>query len=72
MITLTPAYGRDYMNKAAALEDFNGDKDFILNDLGHPGDGRYVNKPQLLEDGEAEVKIRFGSLRQVFVVKVEP
>lgn len=28
-ITLTPAYGRDYKSKAAVLDDWEDNKDFI-------------------------------------------
>jgi hypothetical protein len=40
MITLTPAYGRDYKSLAAAKADLLEGKDFVLNDIMSPHDGR--------------------------------
>ena len=71
MITLTPAYGRDYKSKAKALADFYNDKDFVLNDFSNPNDGRLVNRPELVDDGVEEVKLRYDRLLKVFVVKTE-
>lgn len=33
-MTVTPAYGRDYKNQRAALDDWYGGKDFILQPQG--------------------------------------
>ena len=67
---LTPAYGRDYRSKQAVLDDFNADKDFILNDLYDPWDGRPLNRPQIIElKTVTEVTFRYDKLRKVFSVK---
>ena len=42
--TLIPAYGRDYKSKKAVLQDWNDNKDLMVNDMFHPSDGRYINK----------------------------
>lgn len=46
-MTLTPAYGRDYTSGKAARADFEAGKDFVLNQFGHPDDGRLCNKEQI-------------------------
>jgi hypothetical protein len=70
-MTLTPAYGRDYKSKKAVLEDFNSDKDFIINDFTSRWDGKPVNKAQLLEEGVHQVNIRYQRLTKVCVVDVK-
>ncbi len=67
MKTLTPAYGRDYKSKADALAAFRGGKDFIINDISCPWDGKPCSIRDL-EPGE-KVKIRYKGLRNVFVVE---
>ncbi len=62
MITLTPAYGRDYPSAKAAKADYAAEKDFILNDMSSPWDGKPVNRQQL--DGQ-NVTLRFSKLRKV-------
>lgn len=64
MITLTPAYGRDYKSKAAVQVDWDDCKDFIVTSYGHPWDTKPTNKSQL--EGEP-VNIRYGNLRKVMV-----
>jgi hypothetical protein len=72
MITITPAYGRDYRSKAAAQADLDANKDFILSDLMSPWDGRPINRPQLVEQGHRQVNVRFGKGRKVAVLEVRP
>ena len=67
MITLTPAYGRDYKSKRAALEAFEEGYDFIINDITHQYDGKPATKSQLVANGERQVKIRYNKLLRVFV-----
>jgi len=62
MMTLTPAYGRDYKSKEEVLADFDANKDFLIN--GGPESGRYVNKEEL---GGEEVKFRYARQKRVFV-----
>jgi hypothetical protein len=61
MITLTPAYGRDYTSKAKAIADWEAGKDFILNDFESRWNGKPVNISQL----PGKVLIRYGKLRKV-------
>jgi len=64
MMTLTPAYGRDYRTAKDALADYNAGKDFIINDITSRWDGKPVNKKQL--NGDA-VMLRFNDARKVTV-----
>ena len=43
LTTLTPAYGRDYHSATAAKGDFLDGRDFILNDITSPWDGKPCN-----------------------------
>ena len=67
MITLTPAYGRDYKSKAQIIADLEAGKDFILSQYGSPYDGKPVNKAQLMD--QRQVNVRYSGLRKVAVVK---
>jgi hypothetical protein len=66
MLTLIPAYGRDYKSKAAVLADLAANKDFTIATYG-PDDGRYVNAEQI--QGQ-RVTVRYSGLRKVAVVTV--
>ena len=69
-MTLTPAYGRDYKSKKAVLDDFEADKDFIINDVRDRWDGKPVNKSQLKESGTKSVSIRYQKQTKVIVVSL--
>ncbi len=60
-IHVTPAYGRDYKSLKAALADWNVERDFILQDVSSPYDGKPINKQQC--DGK-HVFLRYGNLRK--------
>lgn len=60
MITVTPAYGRDYKSAKAAKADWKAGKDFIIDDLS----SRYDGKPCSIRDG-LNVVIRFNNLTKV-------
>jgi hypothetical protein len=66
MITLVPAYGRDYKSKTQVLADWNGDKDFVIQNMFHPDDGRYCNKSEL---PKGTYNIRYKRLTMVCLVK---
>jgi len=63
MVTLTPAYGRDYKSKAAALRDFEGGKDFMFQPHG-----KYCSIRDFPKG--TEVKIRYGKVRKCLVTKI--
>lgn len=64
MITLTPAYGRDYKSKKACLVDLKANKDFILNDIGSCWNGKPCSPSNF--KGEA-VKVRYKNKTMVFI-----
>jgi len=64
MLTLQPAYGRDYKSIAAVQADWDADKDFVVASMG-PECGRYVNKSQL--EGK-KVSVRYARNTKVTVI----
>ena len=69
MTTLTPAYNRDYKNKKDVLTDFNNNKDFIINDMFSPYNGKYCNKSDI-KNTYKSVKIRYNKLQKVIIVRL--
>ena len=69
MTTLTPAYNRDYKNKKEVLTDFNNDKDFIINDMFSPYNGKYCNKSDI-KNTYKSVKIRYNKLQKIIIVRL--
>lgn len=68
-LTLTPAYGRDYKSKKAVEADWHAGKDFVINDMSHPDDGRYTNKEDMTRAGShSHVHIRFNQNRGLHVI----
>lgn len=65
VVTLTPAYGRDYKSKTLAIKDFDSNKDFVVNGFGH---GSYASKEELIERGVKLVKLRFNKLTKCEIV----
>ena len=65
MMTLTPAYGRDYKSKKAVLEDWNAKKDFTINDISSKWNGMVCNSDDL--GAKPGVKFRYDRLTKVFV-----
>ena len=59
---VTPAYGRDYKSKAAALADWNAHKDFT-----EQPSGSFVNKEDA-DRGGFKVWIRYDKLRKIVEV----
>lgn len=71
-MTLLPAYGRDYRNKASIQADLDGNKDFILSDMTSPWDGKPINRQDLVTEGIRSVRVRYAKLRRVAELKVRP
>ena len=67
MMTLTPAYGRDYKSKKALLADWNTGKDFIINDVQSPWDNKPANKQDFKG---CSLKFRYGNLRKICTIEV--
>lgn len=69
-LTLVPAYGRDYKSKKAVLADWEANKDFLIQDISSPHNGRYINKQDAASLKGTTLNIRYKSLTQICVVKV--
>ncbi len=68
MMTLTPAYGRDYKTADAAKTSWYRGDDWIIADISSRWSGKPVNRSQLLESGEdVTVKLRYADLKKVCV-----
>ena len=68
-VTIQPAMGRDYKTAKEAQADWAAGKDFVINCMIHPDDGRYVN----LEDARNstdQFTIRFCGNRKYCEAKV--
>lgn len=68
MITLTPAYGRDYKSKKEIMADIAAGKDFIYNDFSSPHNGRYCSP---LTDCQGVVMVRYAKLTKVITVRIQ-
>lgn len=66
-MTLTPAYGRDYVSAKAAKEAFLSGKDWILNDISSPWDGKPCNIDDM--PSGTKVNLRYAKLRKITTVK---
>lgn len=71
-ITAVPAYGRDYKSGKEVQEAWDANKDFRIEEMFHPDDGRMVNK----QDAEKYSKgttfnIRYKRLTQIKPIKVK-
>lgn len=64
-ITLTPVYGRDYKSKKAILEDFNNERDFLLQP-----ENQYINKQQIT--WPCTINFRYKQLRNCYVHDHKP
>lgn len=81
MMVLSPAYGRDYANKAAVRADWEANKDFIVASYS-VWTGKPVNRAQLVEasawankampEQPQRVSIRYARLRRTLVIDIIP
>lgn len=69
-LTLVPAYGRDYKSRKAVLADWEAGKDFLIQDISSPHDGRYINKEDAASLKGTTFNIRYKNFTQICVVKV--
>jgi hypothetical protein len=70
MITLVPAYQRDYKSKKAVQADFDAGKDFVIADIFHEYSEKSANKPDLAQSYD-KVLIRYDGNRKVAVFKTK-
>ena len=66
MLTLTPAYGRDYKSKKAAIADWKANKDFIIANIDNMYSGKPVSRQNLVDSNvSTKVMIRYRKLQSV-------
>lgn len=65
LMTLSPAYGRDYKTKAEVLVAYHENMDFILHSFDAPS--TYINKEQV--PAGTVCNIRYAAMRKICVVK---
>lgn len=70
-VTIVPSYGRDYKSKAAVLKDWNDGKDFTINQMGHPHDGRQINKQDAQSTPGVTYNVRYDGNRKVTPIKIK-
>ncbi|MCB1711517.1 MAG: hypothetical protein KDH96_03270 [Candidatus Riesia sp.] len=61
--TLTPAYGRDYKSRKEVIEDWERDKDFVLNTQ----QGRSILINRQAYPAGSKVTFRFCKLGKTFI-----
>lgn len=66
-MTLTPAYGGDYKNRAAIVDDLNKGRDFIMHTYN--GSSGYCSKREL-PSGE-DIQVRNANRRKVWVITIQ-
>lgn len=70
-MTLTPAYGRDFKNKAEIRAALIAERDFIGHDGDNPAYYGYVNLQQMPEMEIDVLNVRYSKLTKVAVFNVE-
>ena len=65
MITVIPAYGRDYQDASAVRKAWEAGKDFLISDIGNPWHGSYISVRDV--DGKP-VKVRYSNLTKLVCV----
>lgn len=70
-ITVVPAYGRDYTSAKKVKEDWNAGKDFIVQDISSPHNGRYINNGDAKNSGIKRVSVRYKQLREITIIPVK-
>lgn len=71
MITVSPAYGRDYKTAEEAFTAWKGNKDFKIETPGYPG---YINSADALRLGVPgdTIRIRYTKKTLLLVIRVNP
>jgi|TARA_R110000823_G_scaffold71378_10_gene164490 hypothetical protein len=71
MITMIPAYGKDYKSRKSVQKALQGQADFRVMDVGSKWDGMVGNLRDLQMDGHTELKIRYAKERRVAIFDME-
>ena len=68
MITLIPAYGRDYRSARAVKKALQSQIDFRVQDVSSKWDGMVGNLRDLKNEGHKDVKVRYSNNRKICIV----
>ena len=71
MITMVPAYGRDYRSVRAVKKALKDQADFRVQDMSSKWDGMVGNLRDLKNEGHIEVKVRYAKLNKVTIFTME-
>ena len=71
MITLIPAYGRDYRSARAVKKALQSQIDFRVQDVSSKWDGMVGNLLNIKTEGYEEVKVRYSKLKKVTIFKTK-
>ena len=71
MITLVPAYGRDYKSTSAVKKALQSQIDFRVQDIGSRWDGMVGNLRDIKNEGHSEVKVPYSKLQKATILKME-
>ena len=71
VITVMPAYGRDYETAEGAIADWLADKDFFICTPGYPS---YLNKADAERFGTPRntIRIRYKKKTELVILKYDP
>lgn len=69
-ITLIPNRGRDYRSADAVLAHLKEGRDFIVQDVSNPWNGKPCNLPDLKRAGVMLTKVRYDGLRKVTTINI--
>ena len=71
MITMVPAYGKDYKSVRAVKKALQNQSDFRVQDMSSKWDGMVGNLRDLKNEGHVEVKVRYSKLNKVTIFIME-
>lgn len=71
MITMIPAYGRDYKSVRAVKKALKDQTDFRVQDVSSKWDGMVGNLRDLKNEGHSEVKVRYSKLNKATIFTME-
>ena len=71
MITIIPAYGRDYKSSGKVKKALQDQADFRVQDISSKWDGMVGNLHELKKEGHTEIKVRYSNLRKTTIFNTE-
>ena len=70
LLTVSPAYGRDYKNAKEAVADWQAGKDFRAESMKIHGYLSSRDTEALKADGFTDIMIRYSNLRRGTLIKI--